>query len=332
LDKPYINVLRRLYAGQHGVLGQEARFPIERGVRQGDVLSPVLFNSVLEEAVADWKRKLIEHGLALTPKPGEERLTNIRYADDLLLFAKSLPEASEMIELLVASLKDCGLELNSSKTKIMTTASYTDKEFGDALSSVECLGGSIDVLMGDATHKYLGRKSPGDLKKRAQEGLQYRMQCAWTKYRQLRQSLKCSHVNLRLRLRLFDAVISPTVLYGLETISLTSSQVDRLDAMQRKMLRGIVGWVNRSGESWEEAGRRMKSRLANAMAIYPVPIWSECLGAKKNCLSNKIATGSAPKLTCDAARWSPKDCQHRNALKACGKCGRPQTRWNDRVH
>ena len=136
LDKPYINVLRRLYAGQQGVLGQEVRFPIERGVRQGDVLSPMLFNSVLEEAVTDWKRKLIEHGLALTPKPGEERLTNIRYADDLLLFAKSLPEAIEMIELLVASLKDSVLELNSSKTKIMTTATYTDKEFGDALSSV----------------------------------------------------------------------------------------------------------------------------------------------------------------------------------------------------
>ena len=65
LDKPYINVLRRLYAGQHGVLGQEVRFPIERGVRQGDVLSPMLFNSVLEEAVTDWNRKLIEHGLAL---------------------------------------------------------------------------------------------------------------------------------------------------------------------------------------------------------------------------------------------------------------------------
>ena len=81
----------------------------------------------MEEAVADWKRKLIEHGLALTPKPREERLTNIRYADDLLLFAKSLPEAIEMIELLVASLKDCGLELNSSKTKIMTTASYTTR-------------------------------------------------------------------------------------------------------------------------------------------------------------------------------------------------------------
>ena len=49
------------------------------GVRQGDVISPILFNAGLEHAMRKWKAKLVHHGHG-------SRLTNIRYADDLLFF------------------------------------------------------------------------------------------------------------------------------------------------------------------------------------------------------------------------------------------------------
>jgi sorting nexin-29 len=215
IGSSYINVLRRLYDDQKGMKGANAYFPIERGVRQGDVLSAVLFNSVMEEAVAYWKRGLRQHGFALDPNSLKQRLTNIRYADDLLLFAKSLPEALEMLELLVTSFGKCGLELNSSKTKILTTAKTDQAE--DCPLMVECMDGFVEVLRGGATHKYLGRKFPGDLHTRAQVALDSRLQMPWSKYAQLKPSLTNRHVNLRLRLRLFDTVVSPTVLYGLET-------------------------------------------------------------------------------------------------------------------
>ena len=48
LDVGYCALLERLYDKQVGILGDEHRFSINRGVRQGDILSPLVFNSVLE--------------------------------------------------------------------------------------------------------------------------------------------------------------------------------------------------------------------------------------------------------------------------------------------
>ena len=128
LDYGYCALLERLYDKQVGVLSDDRRFPISRGVRQGDVLSPLLFNSVLESAIQSWKRKLSSDcGVALVPDAEAERMTNIRFADDLLLFAKSMQEAVQMVDLLVEALREYGLELNMQKTKLMSTT-VTDND------------------------------------------------------------------------------------------------------------------------------------------------------------------------------------------------------------
>ena len=61
MDCEYVQLLERLYQQQYGNVGAY-RFPITRGVRQGDILSPLLFNAVLEHAMQKWKQKLRSHG------------------------------------------------------------------------------------------------------------------------------------------------------------------------------------------------------------------------------------------------------------------------------
>ena len=73
-------------------------FPILRGVKQGDVLSSMLFNAGLESAFRVWQSKLRNHGFLLSPN--SDRLTNVRYADDVMLFAKTEAELIEMVDLL----------------------------------------------------------------------------------------------------------------------------------------------------------------------------------------------------------------------------------------
>ena len=81
----YIRLLDVLYDSQSGFVDGSDSFPINRGVKQGDVLSPALFNAGLEDVMASWKQRLTDHGVDVGLA---ERLTNIRYADDIFTFCK----------------------------------------------------------------------------------------------------------------------------------------------------------------------------------------------------------------------------------------------------
>ena len=66
-----------------------------------------------------WKQNLHKTGLYVAF--GLERLTNTRYADDILLYTKSLKELQDMTDLLIEELRGIGLTLNAGKTKILHT-------------------------------------------------------------------------------------------------------------------------------------------------------------------------------------------------------------------
>ena len=71
---------------------------------------------------------MADHGFAIEPSEQAERLTNIRFADDLLLFAKSLDEATYMLDELTRTLRGFGLELNVKKAKLLSTSTVDGTE------------------------------------------------------------------------------------------------------------------------------------------------------------------------------------------------------------
>ncbi|KAG1651908.1 Ring canal kelch protein [Nymphon striatum] len=95
------------------VVGLEVIIRLEKGVRQGDSISPKIFTVCLENVFRclNWTSKGI-------PINGH-RLTNLRFADDVVLFSESPQELQLIVEeLRTASNKVC-LEINLSKTKVM---------------------------------------------------------------------------------------------------------------------------------------------------------------------------------------------------------------------
>ena len=64
-------------------------------MKQGDVLTPLLFNAGLEYAMRKWKLRVQHCGLHCAD---DESLTNVRYAHDLMLYARSDSDLASMVE------------------------------------------------------------------------------------------------------------------------------------------------------------------------------------------------------------------------------------------
>ena len=88
------------------------RFPIRNGLKQGDALSPMLFNFALEYAIR--RVQVNRDGLKLN---GTHQL--LAYADDINILAGSMHTLKENAEALVAATREIGLEVSADKTKYM---------------------------------------------------------------------------------------------------------------------------------------------------------------------------------------------------------------------
>ena len=88
------------------------KMKIMKGVSQGDTLSPVMFTAAVEEI---FKRMKIEAGININGV----RLSNLRFADDIILFAESEGKLKDTLEDLNNEGKRGGTKLNKKKTKII---------------------------------------------------------------------------------------------------------------------------------------------------------------------------------------------------------------------
>lgn len=87
----------------------------KRGVRQGDPLSSVLFNMVMDHVIAGLSKRI---GYRL----GDARVRVLAYADDLILMSSSPEGLRALLDAAVEGLGDCGLELNPDKCRTLSLA------------------------------------------------------------------------------------------------------------------------------------------------------------------------------------------------------------------
>ena len=118
-------LLRNLYSGQEARVrtghGTTDWFHIGKGVRQGCILSPCLFNLHAEYIMRTAELEEAQAGIKIAGR----NINNLRYADDTTLMAESEEELKSFLMKGKEESEKVGLKLNIQKTKITASSPIT---------------------------------------------------------------------------------------------------------------------------------------------------------------------------------------------------------------
>ena len=156
-------LLRNLYADQEATVRTGHRttdwFQIGKGICQGCIFSPCLFNLYAEYTVRNTGLDEAQAGIKIAGR----NINNLRYADDTSLMAESEEELKNLLLKVKEESEKVGLQLNIQKTKIMASGPITSRQIdGETAADFIFLGSKI-TADGDCSHEikrclFLGRK------------------------------------------------------------------------------------------------------------------------------------------------------------------------------
>ena len=124
---------------------------IGKGVHQGCILSPCLFNLYAEYIMRNTRLDEAQAGI----KTAGRNINNLRYADDTTFIAESEEELKSLLMKVKEENEKVGLKLNIQKTKIMASGPITSWQIdGETVETVtHYFGGSKITTEGDCSHE-----------------------------------------------------------------------------------------------------------------------------------------------------------------------------------
>ena len=208
--------MRNLYASQEATVrtgrGTTDWFQIRKGVRQGCILSPCLFNLYAEYVMQNAGLDEAQAGIKIAGR----NINNLRYADDTTLMAESGEELKSLLMKVKEKREKVGLKLSTQKTKSMASGSITswqiDGETMETVSDFIFLGSKI-TADDDCSHEIkrgllLGRKAMTELD----------------------SILKSRDITLLTKVHLVKAMVFPVVMYEYENWTIKKAERQRIDA------------------------------------------------------------------------------------------------------
>ena len=201
-----ICLLRNLYAGQEATVttghGTTDWFQIGKGVRQGCILSPCLFNLYAAYIMRNAGLEEAQAGI----KIARRNINYLRYADDTALMAESEELQSLLMKVKEESEKVV-LKLNIQKTKIVASSPITSWQIdGQTVADFIFLGSKI-IADGDSSHEI---KRHFLLVRKVMTNLD--------------SILKSRDITLSIKVHLVKAMVFPVVMYGCESWTIKKAE------------------------------------------------------------------------------------------------------------
>jgi reverse transcriptase-like protein len=237
---------------------------LKTGVKQGCVLSPLLFNIFLDWVVRKVMRVMGEKGIKirfskqrkwLTMKDAELTetmlLSLMMYADDMVVVGDDLESVKEYMIELDTQLIAVGMMMNVKKTKMMVMN-------GKIETPLVIRGETVEV---EEKFSYLGVSVSKD-QSTAGEEVDMRISKAVGVFRALYHRLwKRKQISVETKMAIYRAAVLPVLLYDSETWVLSVKEKEKLEVFQMKCLRVILGitkWdLKRNEDIREQTGQCM---------------------------------------------------------------------------
>jgi exonuclease III len=233
VPKHLIILMKNLYTDQQASVktdyGNTNWFNIGKGVRQGCILSPYLFNLYAEHIM----RKAGIDEAAGGIKIGGRNINNLRYADDTTILAETADDLQCLLRKVKEESAAARLKLNMKKTFVMTNGPiqefHIDNDQVEIVKEFIFLGSSISTD-GNCSNEIkrrllMGRKAMVSLDK----------------------LIKSKDVSLATKIRVIKTMVFPVTTYGCESWTIKQADRRKIDAFElwcwRRLLR--VPWTEK---------------------------------------------------------------------------------------
>ena len=218
-----VSLLKSIYSGALSCVKAEGelspQFAVKTGVRQGCILSPSLFNIVIEWVTRKARPDTgVQIGIDFW-------LWYLAYADDLAICADSIKDAQDILDGLDRAASMVGLVINAKKTKSLGAQNIWLR--GEPIEEVEhftYLGSTISANTISPT-----------------EDIRTRIGKATGSFARLRRIWRRDDISLDTKLKVYNSAVLSVLLYGSESWRVLKQDLQQLEVFQMSCLRRIAG-------------------------------------------------------------------------------------------
>ena len=296
VDKAYVNIIRNLYNGATATLKldrESDKIDLKRGARQGDIISPKLFTSCLQDKIID-KINWEERGINIDG----ELLAHLEFADDIIVIAHTPEELQKTLQDLNDSSQPVGLKMHLGKTKVMFNKNTTKDQ-------IKVSGKKIEEV---ENYIYLGKMvtSNGDI----MPEIKRRITLGWAAFSKVYDLMRSKKTSIEIKRRIFNEYILPVMTYGSETWSLSEIATNKLAVAQRKMERIMLGITlkDKKRNTWI----RQQTGVTDIVTT---------IRSSKHRWAGHVARFQDNRWTLRVTEWTPRQWKRTR--------GRPKIRWRD---